>query len=702
MGVSEATHDMIGNTPRDTEPLLPTKSDYGPKLFQGAWENPNETDSKQLQFNAGVAVCVTAYGETEEEIANNLKTFQGEVTSRVHLSIMLDGHSSEESREASETYQAYSKLLIQPYGEGEVMEHGCIVHYGKLDNVPFRLYIKGKDLPRGQHNSHKLWYTVLDSRVTAGLEVMPAAFLHMDADTGSPQGVSDVERLLVLLLERDNVATVAPGVVPFNPWQNLVTAHQVLDMSCMKMWFCIESAFQASQVNMGMTYMTRAAHMTFRNHDNSYVALLDDYLYYDGDHCMDVVNPPTINQDVWSTYFAIRAGYGAMVTPTISFYTTPPDDWMTLMGQRRRWYSGTVLAAYQWLDPTSSPRNFFTFSHLRFLMWICVVPCYFYFLWCGLGLLAYNVGYNVTAFYCTFHNMDYVDAILDHPELKNVHEMAMLVFWAVVLVWGLGTVERDPKDMKIFANTFIYGTIAVTLAFYIIIPYSLYLGTNTHNQKMADTTPQDPFLQVDPIKALVAYALAFLLYPLLPHLFINKPSYWPTLACGYLVQLVTGSALFNYNVPQVHALFWVYSFNSLDSATWGVRDSSVSGIALSGVSKKYENQKFWRKIKKWLFFSTYLCVNIMISFAFVRVPDFAAIWWAPIIYTTLFFTQFSAWLVNWMLYVLILALMYNTYDCFNVVDQDYPGYARRAKEHREEEKQDMEKAITKDSTEEDA
>lgn len=198
-------HKTGGFGSSDTEPLLPVKNDE-PKLFLDAWNpalfNPDADgiSFKQQQFNAGVAVLVTAYGETAYEIANNLKTFEGETNAHIHLSIMLDGHSTEEKREKSETFQAYNDLLIKPYGEGSVEEFGCLVFYGKLQNVPWRLYVKGAALARGQHNSHKLFYSVLDARVKAGKDRMPGAFLHMDADTGSPNGASDVERLLVVFL----------------------------------------------------------------------------------------------------------------------------------------------------------------------------------------------------------------------------------------------------------------------------------------------------------------------------------------------------------------------------------------------------------------------------------------------------------------------------------------------------------------------
>lgn len=446
----------------------------------------------------------------------------------------------------------------------------------------------------------------------------------------------------------------------------------------MKLAFCLESAFQASQVNMGMTYMTRAAHFTSRTIQKP-DSLLDLYMYYDGDHWADIVNPPSINQDVWSTYFAIRAGYGAMICPSISFYTTPPDDWITLLGQRRRWYSGTVLAAYQWLDPFSTPRNFFTLDRLRFLMWCMVVPGVIFYLWMGLGLLAYNVAFTITNFYCDLKGIDETDQGYQHPELLQIHEGTLCVFWAVTLLWALGMVDREPKDMNTYAHIFIYGMIGVTVGIYGIGIYATYQSTQVHDQWMAKYAPYAlPYYGEQPSDALQQYLLGAFLYPLIPHLFINGVFYWPTLTMGYITQLFTGSALFNVSMPQVHTLFWIYAFGSLDSGSWGVR-AGAEGEAVSGFSNKYEEQKKWRKIKKWMFFSVYLSLNIFISFAFTRIPNFSYYWWTPMMYIGEFFA-FLGFTANWGLYVLALALLYNSLDCLFTAENNFPEYAQKAQE----------------------
>merc|ERR1711871_1682037 len=109
-------------------------------------------------------------------------------------------------------------------------------------------------------------------------------------------------------------------------------------------------------------------------------------------------------------------------------------------------------------------------------MWM-IVPGMVYYLWLGLGLLAYHVGFAVSALYCNLNHIDLLDPGPAHPEIVQIHEGTLCVFWAILLTWALGMVEREPKDMKIFAMTFIYGTMFATAAMLAIGVYVVYRST---------------------------------------------------------------------------------------------------------------------------------------------------------------------------------------------------------------------------------
>lgn len=111
----------------------------------------------------------------------------GQARARIDLSIVVDGHSTAEACDGSETFRALQECLVDVSTETctdtrTYSEYGCRVIEGRMGCVPWRIYLKGPSCARGKHNSHKKWYQVLDDRIRKGLAAYPTGMLHMDAD----------------------------------------------------------------------------------------------------------------------------------------------------------------------------------------------------------------------------------------------------------------------------------------------------------------------------------------------------------------------------------------------------------------------------------------------------------------------------------------------------------------------------------------
>ena len=114
-------------------------------------------------------------------------------------------------------------------------------------------------------------------------------------------------------------------------------------------------------------FMERTALFTLRPPGKS--AILDEYCHYKVDDFWDICSTVDMNEDAWLSYFNIRAGFGTMMVSSVSCFTTIPNIWAEVVGQRRRWFGGLFMSLYMFFG-FSSVHNFIWGRWCRIIMWL--------------------------------------------------------------------------------------------------------------------------------------------------------------------------------------------------------------------------------------------------------------------------------------------------------------------------------------------
>ncbi|CAM9810853.1 unnamed protein product [Choristocarpus tenellus] len=138
----------------------------------------------------GIHVVICCCKETTEELEVMLSTFKKRMRMpyRVHLTLIMDAHTTPEARSMSPTFQALRRLLSLTESN-QPAEFDCQMYSGIIEEtvIFFDLYVKGPRLARGKRNSLVHFFNnILPVRIEEGKVMEPDAVYLTDADCGHP------------------------------------------------------------------------------------------------------------------------------------------------------------------------------------------------------------------------------------------------------------------------------------------------------------------------------------------------------------------------------------------------------------------------------------------------------------------------------------------------------------------------------------
>jgi len=120
----------------------------------------------------------------------------------------------------------------------------------------------------GKRQSHRVFFKLLEENIKNGSVDRPMAIFSTDADTGSRKGLSEVGRMLDVLMANPGTAALSTSIRVGNfSFCNPLTMTQVWDYSMIKFAFGGQSFFRSTQACIGMAVMYNYELLTHRPED---------------------------------------------------------------------------------------------------------------------------------------------------------------------------------------------------------------------------------------------------------------------------------------------------------------------------------------------------------------------------------------------------------------------------------------------------
>jgi len=679
------TDDSLITFGREKEPLLPVSSPLKGEI-------------------PSIHACLCAYAEDLEELENCMTTFKGAPAwCPVRLSIMLDGHSviadelisndedgkteraaKAESKRNDLTWKALSEVLgineksLQIYEEGKDTAFEGIVYSGQGDSVPYDLYVKASVLPRGKRQSHRVFFKILENNIQNGSITKPTAIFITDADTGSRKGLSEVGRMMDLLMANPGVAALSTSLRVGNFNQSLIpnpiVATQAWDYSCIKYVFGGQSFFRSTQACIGCAVMYNYA-LLLQKPESGDLSVLEKYTKPFSENFYELVMLDLV-EDQGMSVFCLEAGLGTMFSHSTNFYAYVPDSIVEFFGQRRRWMEGGLIGPLHFFFQSTS---FFSLRFWRLPYWFAAawmqlyvyafLPSFIVFTTCMmLGtrwpgsftpefllnpcrpnmLLPVEYHANLPCVcseaYTTYLTTGgefaapFTGSVCDADKSllreANGYTIPFYGMWTFMLSFAIHGMDTTPKDWK-WLPYYVYVTAAFSLfcwqsVLIMVVQLDMYNPYDKDYKSPYGVTgpTRDSILffgyQIgSTANPLVSWAMTFA--PMLCMFFVlHEPCYWYEVSVGFFSSLMTGAiggsgVTDMLGIPTMqNPLVMLYTMANLDSTNWGTRataDHGLYGGEETIDTSQYKVDLWWTKV---YLLSGWLVLNMITSFLLVH------------------------------------------------------------------------------------
>jgi len=610
-----------------------------------------------IPFNKGdVAVhgILCCYNESLEELTTCFRTFKGQSYLKVNLSILMDGHTTAEKRADSPTFAAMKEIL--GFDESTATDlWGCTVYTGLYDEcTSWTLYVKGPDLPRGKRNSHVFFYDKFEGRIADGEIPRPTAMLQVDADTGTANGLYEVERMLDLLLGNPGVAAVSSTTRPANFSNSPVSMMQEVDYTQMKLLFTMQSFFRSVQVCIGQACLYNYELLTTPIYGNCYFpegsTVVEHYCgAFDKADIMDVV-AETI-EDAYITTVIQKAGFGTQFSFWTNFDTYVPDTVSDFFGQRRRFITAACITPPYMYAFT---RVFLTLRFWRIIFLLPMLAGELQFLFWLPATAVMNL-HNVLA-WAIYKPYPYPYEMVTPGSAVTGDHYIFWGCWSAILIFMLVVMDHSAGDKSIFLTFCSVACVLLgvcTMGVWIHSQIAL-LAVDVTLYGMA-TGWMIPAWANIPFNMFVPIAIVYTVMN------FNTPERIPFVWASTILSVFTGNMgttwVLSMQIPLVIAM----SAANADSRAWGTRSVEAPDAAKSTELETRARILWWKKIFLFVFwfgltfFVSYL--QIMVPYQVFHGVSLRNLAWGPYAWITFEVPkEYQFYVTFYMMFTLAVAL----------------------------------------------